>query len=123
MSQRPETRSLIAALLLALLAAPLAAACDTDCHDCGPHSPQDTTTLDASSDGDIDDGAAALCQCLLLVCHDEFHAAYGPTDEEAIPNCRASAGSLERSALECRQEACNQVSCEAALGGASCTAP
>lgn len=117
---RTPFSTLTAATALVLLFG--AQGCDEDClaHGGCEHAPADDVILDTV---DVSDDAEALCQCLLLVCHDAFHATYGATDEEAIPACQTDARTLASSAIECRASACNASDCDAALGGGSCAAP
>ncbi len=93
-------------------------------------------TADAAADAAGDGGLTPpqeLCNCLLINCHEPYHAQYGEGDEVAIPACEADAESLPTAGmdtmsgnfLECRQAFCDlaatdATNCPAALGGAPC---
>ena len=109
---------------------------DTGTVDTGVSDTGSPDASDASPDTlSPDAGAAArsLCNCLLITCHDDFHAEYGPTDEVAIPACEMDATSLASAGMavttgdfiECRAAFCemaatDETMCAAALGGAPC---
>lgn len=73
------------------------------------------------------------CNCVLIHCHDQAHAKWGPTDEMVIAGCRAEAIGLPLNGgpiasgnfLECRAGYCEQEkvepdACSAALGDTIC---
>lgn len=70
--------------------------------------------------------ALAYCGCMLRSCHDDIHARWGVSDEEAIAACELEASALAEAALMCRQTSCEEAvgedptACAAALGGAPC---
>jgi len=97
----------------------------------------DTGVDDAGGDDASGDAgpteAQVLCGCLLVSCHDPFHAQYGVDDGVAIAACEAEAGALPRAEmpvmsgnfLECRAGFCegaamDDTMCAAALGGTPC---
>jgi hypothetical protein len=121
---------MIRALTMGLLL--VAAACTGDDGHAGDAGHDDGGHEDAATDGGSGE-AQELCNCLLVTCHDAFHARYGETDEEAIPACEADAESLPHAGMpvmsgnfiECRAASCeaaatDETMCAAALGGAPC---
>lgn len=91
---------------------------------------------DAGHDAAVDGAgseSAALCNCLLINCHDPFHAQYGVADDVAIAACVMDADGLPHAEMpvtsgnfiECRAAACeaavmDDTRCAAALGGPPC---
>ncbi len=90
----------------------------------------------ADSSGDGGSGAAtAYCACMLVNCHDGFHAKYGDGDDVATPACQADAATLPSvgmdamsgDSIECRMHFCDEAAmdeaaCAAALGDEVCVA-
>jgi hypothetical protein len=89
-------------------------------------------TAAADSGGDP---VSAYCSCLLVNCHDPFHATYGEGDDVAVPACNAAAAAfpsvgmdaMSGDSLECRQHFCDEAAtdeaaCAAAMGEEICVA-
>lgn len=75
------------------------------------HDTHDVSVLTSAS--------TRFCQCMLVACHDVFHATWGATDAEAIPRCLIVAATLPREVtagsggLPCRLSACQGTPDEA----------
>jgi len=86
-------------------------------------------TVDAGPESPI----RAYCSCMLLSCHEAYHARWGDTDEKAAAGCRVDALALpvagedvvEGDYIECRLHYCEGAdqapdACTAAMGGDPC---
>jgi hypothetical protein len=87
---------------------------------------------DAGEDASLTE-AQALCNCLLVTCHDAFHDQYGEGDAVAIPACELDTDGLPSAGMEvssgdfieCRHTHCemaetDETLCAAALGATPC---
>ena len=90
-----------------------------------PTSTSTTTPSGSSSSGDpqTDPMVLAMCQCLLINCHDPYHEQYGETDFDAAIACNEDGDSLplegDGDSVQCRLDACSMSDCEAGLGMAA----
>lgn len=119
-----------------------APACDTQ-EECNAHDESgcDTTATATTGTGAMGGGGSArslaqtYCDCMLVSCHDAYHATYGPdTDEPAARDaCLATAGAWPEAGtrvemgdfVECRIHFCelgmNDPSvCQNAVGAGAC---
>ena len=107
--------------------------CGADCHDEECHEPSGVSS--SSSGGGVSAEALAYCDCMLVSCHDAYHAHFGPdSDEEAARNnCIAEAEALPVAGMdvdsgdfiECRIHHCelgktDDTACPSAIGQDSC---
>jgi hypothetical protein len=71
----------------------------------------------------VDPSILAMCQCLLINCHDAYHLEYGLDEIAADAACNDDGASipLEGSGdtVECRLNACSMSDCEAGFGKAA----
>lgn len=84
-------------------------------------------------DAGVESPVYGYCNCMLVHCHDDFHATFGDADADAIAGCRIEAlavpsvgePAVDGHSLECRLHYCQLAdraagACEAALGGSPC---
>lgn len=103
----------------------LGSGCDTSsCHEGDCHVDDAGLGTDAPSLSPSEDH----CRCLLLTCHEPFHAKYGEADADALAACVTETDALAASGtgdtLACRHTACeaamsDATQCDAALGNAA----
>jgi hypothetical protein len=123
-------------LALALAAAPSACGDTSQCHDVGC---VEATAASATTGAGAAGGASLAqqyCDCMLLSCHDAYHASFGPDSDEpaARANCLAEAEALpaagmpieEGNFVECRIHFCeagqsDESVCPSAVGAAPCS--
>ena len=100
------------------------------------HAHETTAATGADSSGDGGgDAATSYCACMLVNCHDPFHAKYGEGDDVATPACMADAATfpsvgmdaMSGDSIECRMHFCeeaamDETACAAALGDEVCVA-
>jgi hypothetical protein len=102
------------------------------------HDPQTTSTTGPSgSTGSTGGGdpppVADYCACMLVNCHDQYHATWGEDHEAAEAACTAAAEAVpsvgmpatDGDSLECRYHYCqlghdDPGACESAIGGGAC---
>ncbi len=109
-----------------------AAPTSTEAHDTHEHEThathaEETGTTGAATPVDV------YCECMLLNCHDQYHALWGEDHVESEAMCQAAAGAvpsvgmdaMSGDSIECRTHFCSvghddAAACESALGGAPC---
>ena len=121
-------------LLLCTLVAVEVSGCAADCHD-GECIEPTSGGPSSSSGGEVSALALEYCDCMLLSCHDAYHASFGPdTDEEAARNnCIAEAETVavadsdvtQGDFIECRIHHCevgktDEMSCPSSVGDGMC---
>lgn len=128
-----KTLALICSLFTLALAAGVGCGSST-CHDdgCDSHNTGGAAGAAGSSGATL---AEQYCDCLLLSCHDDYHAKYGPeTDEPAArAACLSEAASVPVNGsattsgnfIECRLHHCqagktDPASCASSVGGDQC---
>lgn len=107
-------------------------AAPTEAHDTHEHEThathaEETGTTGAATPVDV------YCECMLLNCHDQYHALWGEDHVESEAMCQAAAGAvpsvgmdaMSGDSIECRTHFCSvghddAAACESALGGAPC---
>src|SRR5690606_25727426 len=100
-----------------------------------PATVETSTGGEGGAGGMVTDLATAYCDCMLTVCHDAYHAAYGPETQEVVARstCLAEAASLPEAGMdvdsghfiECLLHHCNEGSetpdsCAATIGEGAC---
>jgi hypothetical protein len=104
-------------------------------------APRDAAPGDATAEagspaadaGPPDAQDIAYCDCMLVTCHDTYHATWGPDEEQARAGCLRTAAALPRAGapapqgdfLECRRQYCaaaedDESACAAAAGNETC---
>jgi hypothetical protein len=104
-------------------------------------APRDSAPGDATAEagspaadaGPPDAQDIAYCDCMLVTCHDTYHATWGPDEEQARAGCLRTAAALPRAGapapqgdfLECRRQYCaaaedDESACAAAAGNETC---
>jgi hypothetical protein len=123
--------------VIAVLLAALAHAACADDHPCADAScsPPGPTGGGAGAGGGPSDVASDYCDCMLTVCHDAYHATYGPESDEALARstCLTEAASLPEAGMdvdsghfiECLLHHCalgieTPETCAAAVGAGVC---
>lgn len=85
-------------------------------------------TASSSSGGGDPPPLTEYCDCMVVECHDQYHAKFGEEHRVAEMLCLEYAASIPSvgapamsgNSIECYTWACAQGDCEAALGGGAC---
>jgi len=96
------------------------------------HDTHDTHAETTATTGE-QDPIAAYCGCMLVRCHDQYHATWGEDHEASEAMCAAAAAAVPSvgmpatmgNSLECRQHYCDlgedeAGACDSAIGGGAC---
>ena len=86
------------------------------------HDTHDTHDTDTTTGGGDAEG---YCACMLVNCHDHYHATWGEDHEASEAMCLAAAEALDDAAFACRMAACDAAAddpaaCVDAIGGGAC---